>query len=129
MATELETWEGKLRKIFKEIDAVLEEKYGSFFPRNPVRARHGSTSSPESDGLFDVGAAYSTGLGSAYGEGYAVEVRWATLSQIPENLRIESESIVENILNRRLPDEFPGKNLKVVRDGTVMKIVGNLSLT
>jgi len=128
MATELEIWEGKLRKIFNEANDVLEDKYGSLFPLNPVRAKHGSTSSPESDGLFDVGATYSTGLGSKYGEGYVVEIRWATFSQIPENLIIESESIVENILNRRLPEEFPGKNLKVVHDGEIMKIVGNLSL-
>jgi hypothetical protein len=128
MATELEIWEGRLRKIFKEIDVVLEEKYGGFFPLNPVRARHGTTSDPENDGLFDVGATYSTGLGSRYGEGYVIEVRWATLSKIPETLVMESESAVENILNSRLPEEFPGKNLRVVHDGDVMKIVGDLSL-
>jgi hypothetical protein len=128
MATELEIWEGRLRKIFKEINDVLEEKYCGIFPLNPVRARHGTTSDPESDGLFDVGATYSTGLGSKYGEGYVIEVRWATLSKIPETLVMESESIVENILNSRLPEEFPGKNLRVVHDGDVMKIVGDLSL-
>ena len=128
MATELEMWENKLRKIFKEINDTLEDKYGSIFPLNPVRARHASTSDPESDGLFDVGAAYSTGLGSKYGEGYVIEIRWATLKPVPEEMRKEAENIAENILNSRLPEEFPGKNLKVVHDGDVMKIVGDLSL-
>ncbi|MCX6983963.1 MAG: hypothetical protein NT118_04310 [Lentisphaerae bacterium] len=77
---------------------------------------------------FDVGATYSTGLGSKYGEGYVVEVRWATLSKIPAPMIIESESIAETILDSRLPEEFPGKNLRVVHDGDVMKIVGDLSL-
>ena len=128
MATELEIWEEKLRKIFKEANDVLEEKYGSLFPLNPVRAKHGTTSDPESDGLFDVGATYSTGLGSKYGEGYVVEIRWATLRSVPEEMQKEAEAIVEDILNKRLPDEFPGKNLKVLHDGDLIKIVGDLSI-
>lgn len=128
MASELEIWEEKLRRIFKEANDVLEEKYGSLFPLNPVRAKHGTTSDPESDGLFDVGATYSTGLGSKYGEGYVVEVRWATLSSVPEEMQKEAEAIVEDILNKRLPDEFPGKNLKVLHDADLMKIVGDLSI-
>jgi hypothetical protein len=128
MASELEIWEEKLRRIFKEANDVLEEKYGSLFPLNPVRAKNGTTSDPESDGLFDVGATYSTGLGSKYGEGYVVEVRWATLSSVPEEMQKEAEAIVEDILNKRLPDEFPGKNLKVLHDGDLMKIVGDLSI-
>ena len=128
MATELEIWEEKLRKIFKEANDVLEEKYGSLFPLNPVRANHGTTSDPESDGLFDVGATYSTGLGSKYGEGYVVEIRWATLRSVPEEMQKEAEAIVEDILNKRLPDEFPGKNLKVLHDGDLIKIVGDLSI-
>ena len=115
MATELEMWEGKLRKIFKEINDVLEEKYGSLFPLNPVRARHGTTSDPESDGLFDVGATYSTGLGSKFGEGYVIEVRWATLKPVPEEMQKEAGAIAEKILNNRLAEEFPGKNLEVVQ--------------
>ncbi len=128
MATELEIWEGKLRNIFKEINDVLEGKYGSLFPLNPVRARHGSTSDPESDGLFDIGATYSTGIGSRYGEGYVIEIRWATLKTVPEEMQKDAEAITESILNSRLQDEFPGKNLKVVHDGDLMKITGDLSL-
>jgi hypothetical protein len=40
----------------------------------------------------------------------------------------DAGTIVENILNSNLPDEFPRKNLKVVHHGDVMKIVGDQSL-
>jgi len=128
MATELEIWEENLRNIFQELDHVLEDKYGSQFPVNPVRARRGATNNPEDSGLFDVGAAFSAGFGSQYGEGYVVEIIWATLKAVPDAIRKEAESIVEVHLNKRLPEVFPDKNLKVVRDGTLMKIIGNLSL-
>lgn len=128
MATELEKWEEKLRNVFKEIDHILEEKYGGEFPRNPVRAQRGATSNPESDGLFDVGATYSAGFGSKFGEGYVIETRWATLKPVPTELEKEAEKIVEKVLNDKLHSEFPGKNLKVVRDGEILKIVGDLSL-
>ncbi len=128
MATELEIWEENLRKIFSELDHILEEKYGSLFPLNPVRAQHGRTNNPEDSGLFDVGAAYSAGFGSEYGEGYVIEIRWATLTPVPEETRKEAELIVEEYLGKRLPEKFPGKQLRVVRDGTLMKIIGNLSL-
>lgn len=128
MATELEIWEGKLRKIFKEINDFLEGKYGALFPLNPVRPRHGTTSDPECDGLFDVGATYTTGLGSKHGEGYVIDVRWATLTPVPDEMRKYAEAVTESILNKRLSSEFPGKKLKVVHDGDIMKIVGDLSL-
>ncbi|HCE44611.1 MAG TPA: hypothetical protein DET40_13780 [Lentisphaeria bacterium] len=128
MATELETWEESLRNIFYELDHILEDRYGSTFPLNPVRAGHGATNNPEDSGLFDVGAAFSAGFGSRHGEGYVIETRWATLKPVPEETRKEAESIVEAYLNRRLPEVFPGKNLQVVRDGTLLKIIGDLSL-
>ncbi len=128
MATELETWEAVLRKIFHELDDVLEEKYGALFPVNPVRARHGTTDNPEYSGLFDIGASFSAGFGSEYGEGYVIQIRWATLNKVPDDVKMEAEKIVVEHLGRRLPEEFPGRNLRVVRDGGLMKIVGNLSL-
>ncbi|MFZ2656227.1 MAG: hypothetical protein WAX69_14950 [Victivallales bacterium] len=128
MATELEIWEENLRNIFHELDLILEDRYGSLFPVNPVRAQHGTTDNPEYSGLFDVGASFSAGFGSQYGEGYVVQIRWATLKKVPDVARKEAEAIVEFHLNKRLPEVFPGKKLSVVRDGTLMKIVGDLSL-
>ncbi|OGV37932.1 MAG: hypothetical protein A2X48_01300 [Lentisphaerae bacterium GWF2_49_21] len=128
MATELEIWEGKLGGIFNEIDHLLEDRYGSLFPLHPVRPKRGRTANPESDGLFDVGASFTAGFGSAHGQGYVIEIRWSTLSKVSDDMKSEAENIIINVLGRRLPEEFPGRALKVVRDGHVLKITGDLSL-
>ena len=128
MATALEAWEKKLKLIFNEIDAALEARYGTLFARKPTRPPSGSTCNPQYDGLFDIGASYTVGLGSAYGEGYVVEIRWVTLDEVPGDVKLEAEAVAENILTRRLPEEFPGKNLRVAHDISGMKIIGNLAL-
>jgi hypothetical protein len=128
MATALEVWEKKLKVIFDEIDAALEARYGALYARKPIRPVAGSTCNPQFDGLFDIGASYTVGLGSAYGEGYVVEIRWVTLEEVPGDIKLEAEAVAEKILTRRLPEEFPGKNLRVVHDISGMKITGNLDL-
>ncbi len=128
MPTELEIWEAKLKKIFGEIDNLLEDRYGSLFPLHPVRPKRGSTSNPEFDGLFDVGASFTAGFGSRHGEGYVIQISWSTLVNVSEQIRGEAQKIALEHLQLRLPEEFPGKDLKVVQDGKVMKIIGDLSL-
>ena len=124
----VEKWERNLKKIFNRIDDYLEEKYGDLFPLHPARPVRGKTSNREYDGLFNVGASFSAGFGSDYGPGYVVEVRLATLSRVPEELRIKIVEEVIQLLRRELPKQFPGKELDVVRDGPVYKIYGDLSL-
>lgn len=128
MATALEEWEKKLKVIFDEIDAVLEARYGALFVRKPIRPPSGSACNPQHDGLFDIGASYTAGFGSVYGEGYVVEIRWVTLDEVPGDVKLEAEVIAEDILNKRLPEQFPGKTLKVVHDVSGMKISGDLGL-
>jgi hypothetical protein len=77
--------------------------------------------------LFNVGAAYSAGYGSSSGAGYVVEVRMATLSHVEDRVRQEIEAKVVGKLEERLPNEFPGKDLRVEQDGDIYKIVGDLS--
>ncbi len=128
MPTELEIWEKKLNVVLDEIDAELEKKFGAIFPRKPVRPPSGSAANPQYDGLFEVQSAYTAGFGSNYGEGYAVEIRWVTFDEVPENIKHEADAVAEEILNKRLPEVFPGKNLKVAHDVSGMKITGDLSL-
>ncbi|MBM4155278.1 MAG: hypothetical protein FJ221_09660 [Lentisphaerae bacterium] len=123
-----EAWEARLREVLARIDAELERDFGSRLPRHPVRPRHGATSQPESDGLFDVGAAFSAGFGSAGGPGYVVDFRIATLSRVPAALRHEIEDRAIARLRAALPAAFPGRRLEVVRDGDAWKIVGDLGL-
>ncbi len=126
--TRLEEWERKLRQVFDKIDDYLEDKYGSMYPLHPARARRGRTSSKSQDGLFNVGAAYSAGFGSEYGEGYVLELRFSTLRRVPKDIRAKIKAEVVELLEKELPEKFPGKKLTVKRDGRLYKIIGDLSL-
>lgn len=121
-------WESKLKDVFDRIDHKLEDKYGKTYPLHPTRQPSGTTANPEFDGLFNIGAAFSAGYGSEYGHGYVVDVRMATLSKVPDDVmnRIREEVVEE--LKRELPHAFPGRDLRVERDGSVFKIVGDLEL-
>lgn len=121
-------WERTLKKVFDKIDHELESEYGSRYPRHPVRPARGKTANPEHDGLFNLGAAFSAGYGSQHGSGYIVRMRIATLSKVPPDLIEEIEDFVVERLRADLPKAFPGRDLKVTRDGPVFKIHGDLSL-
>ena len=124
----LAIWEQKLKAVFDSIDDFLEDRFGGRYPLHPSRARRGSTGNKEQDGLFNIGASYSLGLGSEHGAGYVIEVRLATLSHIDAEVRAAIEAEVIAQLKQRLPETFPGTDLRVDRDGSVYKIYGNLSL-
>lgn len=121
-------WEKKLKAVFDCIDAELEKKYGSRYPLHPARPEHGATANPEQSGLFNIGASFTAGFGSALGPGYVVEVRMATLAEVPAEVREQIEAEVVEKLRARLPALFPGRELKVERDGHNFKIHGDLSL-
>lgn len=124
----LEKWEEKLQDIFDEIDHILEEKYGELYPLRPNRPKHKQGVTPDADGLFDLGVSFSAGLGSKLGPGYVFRVKLATLQRIPEDLQERIEDEVVGLLEQQLPKSFPGKELRVARDGKVYKIFGNLDL-
>jgi hypothetical protein len=124
----LEIWEKKLKNVFDKIDDILEEKYGMLYELHPRRAPAGETSNKEQDGLFNVGASYSLGLGSRYGAGYVIEVKFATMENVPENVKEEINSVVVTKLKEELPSAFPGRELDVEKDGNVYKIIGDFNL-
>jgi hypothetical protein len=121
-------FEKQLKRVFDRIDDHLEDRYGARYPLHPARARRGRTSNREDDGLFNVGAAFTAGFGSELGPGYVVEVRLATLADVPETVRKRIEKEVVVCLRKELPRAFPKRELKVKRDGPVYKIYGDLSL-
>ncbi len=124
----LEKWENRLQDIFDEIDHILEEKYGDMFPLRPNRPPHQRGVTPDADGLFDLGVSFTVGLGSKLGPGYVFRVKLATLHKVPESLYEQIEDEVVGMLQERLPEAFPGKELKVARDGLVYKVFGDLDL-
>ena len=127
--TRLERWEHRLKQIFDEIDTELEQE-GAWrkFRRHPNRPPAFATSNREDDGLFDLGAAFTVGIGSAHGPGYVVQARIATLDAVPPAVQAQFEAEVARRLQEKLPAAFPGVTLYVDRDGPVYKIHGDLSL-
>lgn len=130
--TRVERWEARLKKVFDEIDAELEGEAatsaGGRMRLHPVRMAAGTTSNPEDDGLYEVGANFTVGIGSEHGAGYAVRARIATLDHVEASEQERLEARVAERLREKLPEAFPGKDLRVVKDTTGWKIVGDLSL-
>ena len=121
-------WEKRLKFVFDEIDVELEHRYRDRFDLHPSRPEHGTTSSREMDGLFNVGASFSAGFGSHLGPGYVVDIRLSTLEQIPKTLKIELRDKVQAMLVEKLPAAFPGKTLRVDKERSHLRIHGDLSL-
>ena len=121
-------WEQRLKAVFDEIDAELEASFGDHFPLHPSRSPAGTTSNPEMDGLFNVGASYSAGFGSRFGPGYVVDIRIATLRRIPHKLKKELRKRVQEMLIEKLPVAFPDRRLRVDRELRHLRIHGDLSL-
>ena len=127
--TRLERWEDRLKKVFDEIDTEFEaEGVCRKFQRHPNRPPAFATSNREDDGLFDLGAAFTVGLGSAHGPGYVVQARLATLDDVPPATQEKFEAEVVRRLRQKLPQAFPGVALHDARDGHVYKNHGVLSL-
>ena len=127
--TKLERWEHRLKKIFDEIDTEFEQEgFCRKFKLHPNRPPAFATSNREDDGLFDLGAAFTVGLGSQHGPGYVVQARLATLENVPPEIQKKFEAEVVRRLKNKLPKAFPGVKLFIDRDGPVYKIHGDLSL-
>ncbi|MCK5197725.1 MAG: hypothetical protein KAR21_05205 [Spirochaetales bacterium] len=124
----MEEWEQTLKKIFDTIDDHLEDKYGYLYPLHPARPQRGRTSNKSSDGLFNIGAAFSAGYGSSYGRGWVVDVTMVTLSRVPGKIKQQIYLNVTEELKRLLLEYYPDRDIKVKLDGNVFKIFGELGL-
>ena len=124
--TRLESFEDTLHGVLSEIDGALEERWGARWPLHP--ARPGTAANPQYDGLFRVTASFSAGFGSALGPGYVFRVELSTLRNVPPEVRAEIEEEAARLLRAGLARAFPGRDLRVDRDGSVYKIHGDLSL-
>jgi len=121
-------WDRSVKALFDELDAVLENRYAGRWKLRRNRPARGKTSNPEADGLFNVGVFFTPGYGSRLGRGYLVEIIVATEETVSQDDRLELEDFVKAELERLLPRHFPGRALSVDRDGTMLKIHGDLSL-
>jgi hypothetical protein len=121
-------WEKTLKSVFDEIDRDLEAQYSDQWPLHPSRPKLGKTANPEHDGLFNVGAAFSSGIGSKHGPGYTVEIRISTLKNVSAKIRSNIKQQVCLALEQKLPVAFPGKSLQVSEDRGILRIYGDLNL-
>ena len=121
-------WEKRLAEVFDEIDHIMEDRHGDRYTLHPSRPQKGTTSSPSADGLFDLGAAFSAGFGSVHGRGYVISIRLSTLARVPADVMETIEQEVLELLEEKLPEAYPHRDLRIERDGHSFKIVGDLSL-
>ncbi len=125
----VEKWESRLNELLRQVDHVLEEKYGHLFATHPARPPKGSTANPQQDGLFRVTASFSPGFGTELGKGYVLQLDLVTLEKVPQAKvdRIQREAV--RLIQNGLENVLPGRDLAVRRDANVWKIVGDLSIT
>ena len=125
---EVLAFERTLKGLFDEIDHELEDRWGERYPLHPARLSRGRSSNSEHDGLFNVGASFSAGYGSAHGKGYVIEVRMVSLHDVEQSVAEEIREYTARRVHELLPRFFPNRTLNVVREGDLFKITGDLSL-
>ena len=123
-----EEFEAALQQALDNVDVRLEADYGDRYGLHPARLPHRQASSRKYDGLFQLGASFSAGFGSAFGPGYVLDIRMVTLDSVPAAERDAIVARAIDLLRDELRAAFPGRNLRIDRDGAAFKIHGDLSL-
>jgi len=121
-------FDDRMKKLFDEVDNYIEDIYGGRYDLHPTRPARGQTSNPEADGLFNIGANFTPGYGSALGRGYLIDISMSTLDKVDEGVRREIYEAASGKVKELLPVHFPERKLAVRRDGNHFKIQGDFSL-
>jgi len=121
-------WENILKKLMDDLDDYLEDQYGNMYHLHPARPKRGTTSNKAHDGLFDVVASFTLGLGTKHGKGYVVDVHISTLDRVPEEIEIKIHNATLKHLRKKIKKYFPDKKLMVNYEKKLIKIHGDLSL-
>jgi hypothetical protein len=124
----LDELDRKMKALFDETDDYLEDTYGGEYPLHPARPARGETANKSSNGLFNIGAAFTPGYGSEHGRGYVVDVDMATLAAVSPAREREIEEEAAAYIRSRLPEYFPERRIELKKDGKSFKIVGDFRL-
>jgi len=124
----LEDFEERLDSVLADVDRALEERWAGRWPLHPARPAAGEAANPRYDGIIRVTAAFTAGYGSEKGPGYLLRVEPATLENVPAADRAALEDEAASLLRDGLAAAFPGRDLRVERDGGPYKVFGDLSL-
>jgi len=117
-----------LRDLCDALDRHLEDTFGDHYPLHPNRPERGEAARVAYDGLFSTGTKFTLGYGSDHGRGYLVDVEISTLETVKPEDKEEIDQATVSFLKENLPIFFPDRQLEVVRDGSVYKIIGDFSL-
>ncbi len=120
--------EKRMREMLDLLDNHLEETFEGAYKLHPNRPPRGKAARVSYDGLFSTGTKFTLGYGSEKGKGYLVDVEISTLDRVPPERREEIESEAVSFLTSQLKVFFPERELSIVKDGRVYKIVGDFSL-
>ncbi len=121
-------WEETLKKVIDNVDDVLEDQFGNQYQLHPARPKRGLTANKSHDGLFDITAQFSLGIGSQRGKGYIIDIHLSTLQNVPDDVYDQMENIAIERIREYLKKHFPQKELSVEKDGKIIKLFGDLSL-
>ena len=118
----------RMKKLFDEVDAFVEDLYGDKYILHPARPARGEAANPEADGLFNISANFTPGFGSDLGRGYLIDVSMVTLEKVDEDIRREIYQATADKIKELLPLHFSERELTVRRDRNHFKIQGDFSL-
>lgn len=123
-----EELERRLDRMCMALDNCLEDQYTDIFPIHPNRPVRGAGANPSYDGVFATSIAFTLGYGSRYGRGYVVNVDVRTLQGVSPAQKEEIDNLAFMFIKKALPVSFPERKLDIVRDGKLLKIIGDFSL-
>ncbi|MBN2416572.1 hypothetical protein JXO52_12060 [bacterium] len=126
---DLHKWELRLKGLLDSLDDELEHRYGDELPLHPSRKARGNTANKAHDGLFDITANFSLGIGSKTGRSYVIDIHLATLEKVPADLQEKINDTAVATLKKKLPEFFPGAALDISRDQGTIRLHGDLSFT
>jgi hypothetical protein len=123
-----EELEKRLDKLCMALDNYLEDQYTDIFTLHPNRPKRGAGANPSFDGVFATSVSFTLGYGSKYGRGYLIVIDVRTLQYVSSAQREEIYNRAFLFIQKTLPVEFPERKLEIVRDGNLLKIIGDFSL-
>ena len=123
-----EELERRLDKLCMALDNYLEDQYSDIFTLHPNRPKRGAGANPSYDGVFATSVSFTLGYGSKYGRGYLIVIDVRTLQYVSSAQREEINNRAFLFIQKTLPVEFPERKLEIVRDGNLLKVIGDFSL-
>lgn len=124
-----EQLEEQFSQMAKALDNELEDSFGHKHQLHPNRPKRGMAANPSFDGLFATTFAFTLGYGSTHGRGYIVNIDLRTLECISSEEKTQIQNFAFTYLTENISNFFPDRELSVVHDGRLIKIVGNFSLS